>query len=115
MLKLQTIPVFLSSLFRCLCLYFQQWPSQPLPSPIYQNRHRTTATASTATDNLYYLHDTGKYFCLNELPMACVDCHGGDPQATIMEEGHTLRTAHPVINEDISKCQQCHPNNVLKE
>ena len=60
-------------------------------------------------DNLYYLHDTGKYFCLNESPMACVDCHGGNPQATILEQAHTLRTAHPVINEDISKCQQCHP------
>jgi hypothetical protein len=60
-------------------------------------------------DDLYYLHDTGKYFCLNESPMACMDCHGGNPQATTQDEAHTLRAAHPVINEDITKCQECHP------
>jgi hypothetical protein len=60
-------------------------------------------------DNLYYLHDTGKYFCLNESPMACTDCHGGNPQATTQDEAHILREAHPVINEDTSKCQECHP------
>lgn len=65
-------------------------------------------------EDLYYLHDTGKYFCLNESPMACVDCHGGNPQATTQEEAHTLRAAHPVINEDISKCQECHPEQCME-
>lgn len=60
-------------------------------------------------ENLYYLNDTGKYFCLKESPMTCVDCHSGNPLATTQEEAHTLREAHPVINEDITKCQECHP------
>jgi len=68
----------------------------------------------TCHDNLYYLHDTGKYYCLNESPMSCVDCHGGNSQATTQEEAHTLRAAHPIINEDISKCQGCHPEQCVE-
>jgi hypothetical protein len=59
-------------------------------------------------EDLYFLHDTGNWFCLRESPMRCVDCHGGDPAATTQETAHYDRSAHPVINEDISKCQECH-------
>jgi hypothetical protein len=41
--------------------------------------------------------------------MLCVDCHGGDPQAVTQELAHLNRAAHPVINEDVTKCQECHP------
>lgn len=61
-------------------------------------------------ENLYFLHDTGNWFCLRESPMACVDCHGGDPSGTTEERAHSNRAVHPVINEDISKCQECHPD-----
>ncbi len=60
-------------------------------------------------ENLYFLHDTGNWFCLRESPMSCVDCHGGDTEATTEDLAHINRAAHPVINEDVSKCQQCHP------
>lgn len=60
-------------------------------------------------ENLYFLHDTGNWFCLKESPMACVDCHGGDPNTLDKNLAHTNRAAHPVINEDVSKCRQCHP------
>jgi hypothetical protein len=60
-------------------------------------------------ENLYFLHDTGNWYCLKEAPMSCVDCHGGDPLATTADQAHSDRAAHPVINDDISKCQQCHP------
>lgn len=59
-------------------------------------------------EDLYFLHDTGKYFCIRESPMRCVDCHGGDPAATTQESAHYDRSAHPIVNEDISKCQECH-------
>ena len=62
----------------------------------------------TCHEDLYFLHDTGNWFCLRESPMRCVDCHGGDPTATTQETAHYDRSAHPVINEDISKCQECH-------
>lgn len=60
-------------------------------------------------ENLYFLHDTGNWFCIRESPMGCVDCHGGDPEAITQEMAHSHRAAHPVINEDVSKCQECHP------
>ena len=32
-------------------------------------------------EDLYFLHDTGKLFCLNEkTAMNCVGCHGGNQQ-----------------------------------
>jgi hypothetical protein len=62
-------------------------------------------------EDLYYLHDTGKYFCVTEARQRCADCHDGDPSATDKESAHAHRSAHPVVNEDISKCQQCHPSD----
>ena len=59
-------------------------------------------------EDLYYLHDTGKWFCLSESPMQCVGCHGGDPAATTKEAAHQNRTAHPIINGDTTTCKQCH-------
>lgn len=70
----------------------------------------SNGTCLNCHEDLYYLHDTGKYFCLNEMPMSCTDCHGGNAQAMKKEEAHTLRSAHPIINDDISKCSECHPD-----
>ena len=61
-------------------------------------------------EDLYFLHDTGNWFCIRESPMPCVFCHGGDPTATTQEAAHYDRSAHPVVNEDISRCQECHVN-----
>jgi len=65
-------------------------------------------TCVNCHEDLYFLHDTGKWFCLCESPMRCVDCHGGDPMASTQETAHYDRSAHPVVNEDISTCQRCH-------
>jgi len=59
-------------------------------------------------DDLYFNHDTGNWFCIRESPMPCVDCHGGDPTATTKESAHYDRSAHPIVNEDISVCRNCH-------
>ena len=66
-------------------------------------------TCVTCHEDLYFLHDTGNWFCLKESPMACVDCHGGDPNTLDKDLAHTKRAPHPIINEDVTKCQQCHP------
>lgn len=56
----------------------------------------------------YHNYDNGKSFCLDESPMRCVDCHGGNPFATTKSQAHYDRSAHPVINEDVSRCYVCH-------
>jgi len=60
-------------------------------------------------EDLYFLHDTGNWFCIRESPMQCVDCHGDDLYAIKQEEAHAARKAHPIVNENVSKCQECHP------
>jgi hypothetical protein len=62
-------------------------------------------------EDLYYLFDTGKHYCVTEARQRCTDCHGGDPAATDKDAAHYKRSAHPVINEDVSACQQCHPTD----
>lgn len=59
-------------------------------------------------ENLYYLRDTGKWYCLNESPMTCTHCHGGNPNTFIKEDAHSGRAEHPVVNENDKKCYQCH-------
>ena len=80
-------------------------------SPVYAQplgQEENNGTCISCHENLYFLHDKGKYFCIRESPMRCVDCHGGDPSATTQESAHFNRSAHPVVNEDISRCQECH-------
>jgi hypothetical protein len=79
-------------------VYAQESP--PLPE---------NGTCASCHEELYFLHDTGNWFCIREAPMRCVDCHGGNPYAFKQEEAHANRMAHPIINEDVSKCQECHP------
>jgi hypothetical protein len=67
------------------------------------------AIASSATKTCISCTTPGTGFCIRESPMRCVDCHGGNPAATTQKTAHYDRSAHPVVNEDISKCQECHP------
>jgi len=73
-------------------------------TPVTEN-----GSCASCHEDLYFLHDTGNWFCIRESPMPCVDCHGGDPSIFKQEDAHANREPHPIINEDISKCQECHP------
>lgn len=66
------------------------------------------STCLSCHENLYYLYDTGKWFCVAKAPMDCVNCHGGDPTTLDQTAAHQHRTAHPIINGDTTTCQQCH-------
>jgi hypothetical protein len=46
--------------------------------------------------------------------MRCVDCHGGDPYTFNQADAHANRQPHPIINEDVSKCQECHPDECME-
>lgn len=79
------------------------YADDPVPAPDNGN-------CVTCHEDLYLLHDTGNWFCLKESPMTCVDCHGGDPNTLDKELAHANRATHPILNEDVTKCQQCHPD-----
>jgi hypothetical protein len=74
----------------------------------------TTPPADTGClichENLYYLHDTGKWYCLCAVEMSCTCCHGGNPQALTEEQGHAGLVVIPEKN-DAATCQKCHPED----
>lgn len=80
-----------------------------VPAQAQFNTDQAEPGCVSCHENMYYLHDTGKWFCLNEeTPMTCAGCHGGNPTANTKEMAHFNRTAHPIINENTSKCSECH-------
>jgi hypothetical protein len=83
------------------------YADDPIPTPNH-------GKCISCHENLYFLHDTGNWYCLKESPMTCAGCHGGNPNATTEELAHTNRMAHPVINDNISKCQECHPDECME-
>jgi hypothetical protein len=105
--KVFSVPFVLIAVCVVLAITLASFPSQ------VQARNPLQASDGsqciTCHEDLYYLHDTGKAYCLKDSPMTCVDCHGGNPTALTKEEAHFNRSAHPVINEDGKKCYECHP------
>jgi hypothetical protein len=61
-------------------------------------------------ENLYLLHDTGKWFCMCAKQMSCTCCHGGDTHAETAEEAHAGMVVRP-IGEQPTACAQCHPGD----
>lgn len=62
----------------------------------------------TCHEDLYYLHDTGKWYCLCEIPPTCIDCHGGQPVTLDEALAHAGLIANPLQNR-ATACQACHP------
>lgn len=87
-------------------LAFSAIPGHAESGSVAYNREESTCLS--CHENLYYLYDTGKWFCVAQAPMRCVNCHGGDPTALDQAAAHLSRTAHPIINGDTTTCQHCH-------
>jgi hypothetical protein len=58
-------------------------------------------------ENLYYLYDMGKSYCITVHKDRCVNCHAGNPAAISKDETHLGLIAYPQKN-DGAICQQCH-------
>jgi hypothetical protein len=58
-------------------------------------------------EDYYYLHDTGKWFCLCTEKMRCTCCHGGDPAAEQAAIAHKDMVLYPAL-KDGAICQECH-------
>jgi hypothetical protein len=100
--QISILPVGILILLMALSTPATVYADDPIPPP-------NNGNCITCHEDLYFLHDTGNWFCLKESPMACVSCHGGNPTTTTKEIAHTNRAPHPIVNEDVSKCQECHP------
>jgi hypothetical protein len=61
----------------------------------------------TCHEDLYYLHDTGKSYCITVHKDRCVNCHEGNPVVLNKVQSHLGLIAHPQKNNG-EKCQECH-------
>ena len=64
-------------------------------------------------ENLYYLHDTGRYCCITEHKDRCVNCHEGNATTLKKGESHVGLIAHPQENNG-AKCRECHSPDIVR-
>jgi hypothetical protein len=61
-------------------------------------------------ENLYLLHDTGKWYCLCETKARCTFCHGGEAGTLDEQAAHLGMIANPTQNTQ-AVCKSCHPDD----
>jgi hypothetical protein len=83
---------------------------RPAPASAAQTVTPPTNSCLTCHEDLYYLHDMGKWYCITEHKDRCVNCHEGDATAMNKDESHQGLIIHPQQNNG-DKCQQCHPQD----
>jgi cytochrome c553 len=64
-------------------------------------------TCATCHENLYLLHDTGKWYCSCKRRADCTVCHAGLEGAYDKELAHQGLIANPIQN-NIAACKSCH-------
>jgi len=99
-LPMLSLGAFLFVMLAFLAVPAQAQEATPLPDSACLGCH----------ENLYYLYDTGKWFCQCETQMTCTCCHGGNPEALAEEEAHLGIVLYPTRNDSVA-CQQCHPDD----
>ena len=82
--------------------------------PAHASSSQTSSRESTDSssclnchEDLYYLHDTGKSYCMTELKDRCINCHEGNPTVMNKAEAHLGLIAYPQ-KDNGAKCQECH-------
>lgn len=81
--------------------------SRPVQVSAAQVTDATPNSCLTCHEDLYYLHDTGKLYCLTDHTDRCVNCHEGNATVMKKEESHLGLIAHPQENNG-EKCLECH-------
>ena len=61
-------------------------------------------------ENLYLLHDTGKWYCMCKRRADCTVCHAGRADTYDEELAHQGLVANP-IQDNPAACQSCHADN----
>ncbi|OGO39141.1 MAG: hypothetical protein A2W35_13730 [Chloroflexi bacterium RBG_16_57_11] len=65
------------------------------------------SACATCHENLYLLHDTGKWYCSCKRRADCTVCHAGQADTYIEEQAHLGLIANP-IQDNLAACQSCH-------
>lgn len=86
------------------------WFVQPAQGFSTQADSPVANSCLTCHEDLYYLHDTGKSYCITEHKDRCVNCHEGDPATLNKDASHLGLVSHPQKNNG-EKCLECHPQD----
>jgi hypothetical protein len=94
----------LSTIFLVLFFMMLGMPAQVSAA---QETGSNANSCLTCHEDLYYLHDSGKWYCLAVHTDRCVNCHEGNAAVMKMEESHLGLITHPQ-EDNGAKCQECH-------
>ena len=83
------------------------FPIQASASQILSQDPLNNSSCYSCHEDLYYLHDTGKAYCLTVHKDHCVNCHSGNPKVMDKDHSHLELIAYPQ-KDDGAKCQECH-------
>jgi hypothetical protein len=81
--------------------------SRPVQVSAAHVKDSTPNSCLTCHENLYYLYDTGKLYCLTDHTDRCINCHEGNAMVVKKEESHMGLISHPQENNG-KKCLECH-------
>jgi hypothetical protein len=70
----------------------------------------TRTKCRTCHEDLYYLYDTGQWYCLCRRQRTCSDCHAGNPDTRDVKLAHEGMVGNPIA-ENPAICQDCHPED----
>jgi hypothetical protein len=68
------------------------------------------SACASCHENLYLLHDTGKWYCMCKRRAECTVCHAGQADTYDEKFAHEGLIANP-IRDNIAACQSCHTDN----
>lgn len=83
------------------------FPIQASASQILSQDPLNDSSCFSCHEDLYYLHDTGKVYCLTVQKDHCVNCHSGNPKVMDKDQSHLGLIAYPQ-KDDGAKCKECH-------
>jgi hypothetical protein len=81
--------------------------SMPHQASAAQSTQATSNSCLTCHEDLYYLHDTGCWYCITAHKDRCAGCHEGNPAAPKEEGAHFGMILHPQESNG-EKCLDCH-------
>ena len=82
----------------------------PIQASASQMSFQDTANVSscfTCHEDLYYLHDMGKSYCITVHKDHCTNCHSGDPSVMDKDLSHLRLIVYPQ-KDNGAKCLECH-------